>query len=153
MSLAIFMAFFLLTLSIVVPGNSTLVANAQRTPDDDGAMMYDYHGVQRKVYNPTVLAGSGINYYNEFKATGDKEAKENLLNSAEWLVKNADDKGNYSLWTYEFPWKSYGWVAPPYHSALAQAEGINVLIMAHRITNDSKYLDSAKKAFNSFFVD
>jgi tetratricopeptide (TPR) repeat protein len=41
----------------------------------------------------------------------------------------------------------------PYSSALAQSAGIKILILAHNMTGDKKYLDAANKAFGSFLVD
>ena len=47
----------------------------------------------------------------------------------------------------------YGWVEPPYYSALAQAESIYVLALAFDLTNNEKYLQTANKAIKAFFVD
>ena len=47
----------------------------------------------------------------------------------------------------------YGWVSPPYSSALAQAKGLQVLILAHELTGNEKYLDVAKKIIRSFLVN
>jgi hypothetical protein len=129
------------------------LAYAENTPDQNGVMMYNYHGVQRKVYNPHVVASSGWNYYVEYQTTGSDKPKKYFLDTADWLLDHAEDKGNYSLWVYEFPWRYYGWIfIPPYYSALAQSEGIVVLMLAHQLTGEQKYIDGAKKAFNAFRV-
>lgn len=59
----------------------------------------------------------------------------------------------YIAWEYDFPWRFYGWIEPPYYSALAQAESIYVLALAFDLTNDEKYLLTAIKAVKAFFVD
>ena len=52
-----------------------------------------------------------------------------------------------------FPWSFYGWVSPPYSSGLAQVQGLHVLMLAHNLTGNEKYLDEANKALHSFLVD
>ncbi len=123
--------------------------------DDKGVIMYNYNGVQRKVYNPLFVANGGLKYYFEYENHGDKQSKQYFLNTAEWLVDNAKykDGGKYSLWEYSFPWRFYGWISPPYSSGLAQAVGLNVLVLAHNLTGNEKYLDEANKALHSFLID
>lgn len=111
-----------------------------------------------KVYNPLIIAQGGQKYYqNYINDSGDKKSKEYFLNTANWFVKHAKEKEingfHYSLWVYDFPWPFYGGLIPPYSSALAQSAGIKILIMAHNMTGDKKYLDAADKAFGSFLVD
>jgi hypothetical protein len=62
-------------------------------PDDKGVMMYNYNGVQRKVYNPLFVANGGLKYYSEYENHGDKQSKQYFINTADWLVNNAKDKG------------------------------------------------------------
>jgi heparosan-N-sulfate-glucuronate 5-epimerase len=123
-------------------------------PDENGVLMVDYHGVQRKVYNPLIVASGALEYYRDYVKERDKEQSLNkFINSADWLVNNAKDKGVYSLWEYDFPWMFYGWVSPPYSSALAQAQGLQVLTVAYELTGNEKYRDIAKKTIRSFLVD
>ena len=63
-----------------------ILAYAQNTPDDNGVMMYDYHGVQRKVYNPHVVASSRWNYYVQYQTTGLDKYRIYFLNTANWLL-------------------------------------------------------------------
>lgn len=53
---------------------------------------------------------------------------------------------------YNFPWPVYG-IKPPWRSAMAQAEALDVLVRAYELTNDSKYVNTAKLLLNSLFVD
>jgi hypothetical protein len=126
--------------------------------DKKGIAMYDYRGKIGKVYNPLIIAQGGQKYYqNYINDSGDKKSKEYFLNTANWFVKHAKEKEidgfHYSLWVYDFPWPFYGGLTPPYSSALAQSSGIKILILAHNMTGDKKYLDAADKAFGSFLVD
>ena len=129
--------------------------DAKLVPDANGVMMYDYGGSTGTVYNPKVVAVEGLRYYHNFQHAGVAEAKGPFLNSADWLVENASAKqgGKYSLWEYDFPWMFYGGIAPPYASALAQAEGAELLAKAYAVTNEEKYLQAAQKAVAAFLVD
>ena len=123
-------------------------------PDENGVLTVNYHGVQGKVYNPLTVASGALKYYSDYVKDRDKEQSINkFISSADWLVNNAKDKGVYSLWEYEYPWMFYGWVSPPYSSALAQAKGLQVLTLAYELTGNEKYLDVAKKTIRSFLVD
>ena len=122
--------------------------------DENGVLTVDYHGVLGKVYNPLTIASGALKYYSDYLKDRDKEQSINkFISSADWLVNNAKDKGIYSLWEYEYPWMFYGWVSPPYSSALAQAKGLQVLTLAYELTGNEKYLDVAKKTIRSFLVD
>lgn len=129
--------------------------DARLVPDASGVVMYDYGGSTGTVYNPKVVAVEGLRYYHNFQYAGVEEEKEYFLNSADWLVGNASIKegGRYSLWEYDFPWMFYGGIAPPYTSALAQAEGAELLAKAYAVTNEDKYLRAAQKAVAAFLVD
>ncbi|HEU5119936.1 MAG TPA: D-glucuronyl C5-epimerase family protein [Candidatus Nitrosocosmicus sp.] len=130
------------------------IAHTKIQADDNGVLTVDYHGVQRKVYNPLTVASGGLSYYTDYVKGVDKEQSKNkFISSADWLVKNANNKGEYSLWEYEYPWRFYGWISPPYSSALAQAKGLQVLTLAYELTGNEKYLDVAKKIIRSFLVD
>jgi tetratricopeptide (TPR) repeat protein len=127
-------------------------------PDKKGIVMYDYGGKVGKVYNPLIIAQAGQKYYqNYLDDSGDKKSKEYFLNTADWFVKHGKEKEidgfHYLLWMYDFPWPFYGGLTPPYSSALAQSAGIKILILAHNMTGNIKYLDAADKAFGSFLVD
>jgi heparosan-N-sulfate-glucuronate 5-epimerase len=126
--------------------------------DKKGIVMYNYGGRIGKVYNPLIIAQAGQKYYQKYlNDSGDKKSKEFFLNTADWFVKHAKEKQidgfHYSLWVYDFPWPFYGGLTPPYSSALTQSAGIKILILAHNMTGDKKYLDAADKAFGSFLVD
>ncbi len=155
------MVIFLQVLVLAGSGNSSSFfgLQAEPEPDENGVMISNYHGVQRKVYNPLISANGGLLYYRDFENfvnTGKSERY--FTNTANWLVENSINKTDvggedYAVWEYDFPWRFYGWVEPPYYSALAQAESIYVLALAFDLTNDEKYLLTANRAMKAFFVD
>ncbi len=126
-------------------------------PDANGVMMYNYGGKIGKVYNPKVVAVEGLRYYHnwQYSHSGNNEAKDCFLNSANWLVDNATSKqnGKCLIWEYNFPWMFYGGIKPPYSSALAQTEGAELLAKAYLVTNDERYLSAAHKAVAALLID
>jgi hypothetical protein len=126
---------------------------AETVPDKNGVIMYDYGGSIGTVYNPKMVAQHGIMNYESYVLTGDLQARQNFIAAADWLLAHSSDKGNYTVWEYDFRWKSYGGIDPPYSSALAQAEGVYVLVLAHNMTGDDRYMAEAKRAFGAFMVD
>ena len=159
---------FLMVIFLLVLGLASSLAftpflglQAEPEPDENGVMISDYHGVQRKVYNPLIAANGGLLYYRDLENFVNTEKSEQyFLNTADWLVENSINKSNelrsgeeYAVWEYDFPWRFYGWVEPPYYSALAQAESIYVLALAYDLTGDERYLTTANKAMKAFFVD
>jgi hypothetical protein len=59
---------------------------------------------------------------------------------------------NYLVLKYMFPWPAYD-LKPPWLSAMAQAESSAVLLKAHELTADRKYLNTAKKLLNVLFIE
>ena len=126
---------------------------AQLVPDDRGVMMYNYGAKTGIVYNPVVVGLEGSRYYHDYQATGNLESRAKFVNTADWLVEHAVDKGNYSLWEYSFDWPHYEGFISPYSSALGQARGVDLLIKAYDETGDKTYLQAARKAFGAFMVE
>jgi heparosan-N-sulfate-glucuronate 5-epimerase len=116
---------------------------------DYGYMDEIYIGPQR---NAVTTTNKALSYYEEYNRTGDDYSKRAFLNNSDWLVNNAVPKGNYSIFEYKFPWPPFH-LKPLWHDGMAQGRAIQVLIKAHEITGDEKYLDSAKLLLNSFFVE
>jgi heparosan-N-sulfate-glucuronate 5-epimerase len=55
-----------------------------------------------------------------------------------------------SVWNHHFNWEYRDSLKAPWYSALAQGQGISVLVRAHKESSDARYLDSARAAFESF---
>jgi hypothetical protein len=123
--------------------------------DDAGVPLVDYGyidgvyiGVQR---NPVTIERKALQYYEAYEK-GYEEDRQLFLNCADWLVNNSVQYKSCAVLEYEFPW-SYGNMTPPWRSGMAQGMALQVLIKAHSLTHDEKYLDSAEKVLALFFVD
>jgi heparosan-N-sulfate-glucuronate 5-epimerase len=116
---------------------------------DYGCMGGSYIGKQ---INPVIVTHRAISYHDIYARTHDNESLKVFLNNSDWLVDNAVSKGNYSILPFYFPRPDYN-LEPPWQSGMAQGKALQVLARAHEITGDQKYLDTAKKLLNSFFVE
>jgi heparosan-N-sulfate-glucuronate 5-epimerase len=125
--------------------------------DNSGVPIVDY-GCQGEVYvgpqrNPITVSHTALSHYDSYnRMKYDRIFLEKLINNSNWLVENAVSKGNYSIFQYQFPWPTYD-LQPPWQSGMAQGLALEVLIRAHEITKDKKYLDAAKNLLNAFFVE
>jgi len=124
--------------------------------DEDGIPIVNYGfvgiehiGSQR---NPVTISQKLFEFYSDFKKTGNETSKQYILNNANWLVSNSKNHGNYSILYYNFSWVPYD-MPNPWRSGMAQGQGLQALVKAHEITNNSTFLDTAELLLNSFFVE
>lgn len=80
----------------------------------------------------------GLAAYDLFLKTDNIIYKNKLLACANWAVDNQQDDGSWITFAFENADHPY--------SAMAQGEGISMLIRAHKETGDEKYLVAIKKA-------
>lgn len=134
-------------------GFQTLLQPASRLVfNGSGVPFVDYGeplGLQR---NPVTISQFALANYDIYAKTNNGIAKQHFIDSADWLVEYANVYGNYSLYHYNFPWDTYelpsGW-----RSGMAQGQAIQVLLKAHEVTKDMKYLETSRLLLNAFFVD
>lgn len=119
--------------------------------DDKSVPMLDYKGVIGRQYNPIAIAQYGLGFYNKYVKEKKEEYLNKFLTQCDWLVDNLE-KNKYGLyvWMHHFDWEYFRTLKSPWYSSLAQGAGISALVRAYIITNDSKYIESASKAFKSF---
>ncbi len=124
--------------------------------DENGVALYDYPskngeyiGLQR---NPVIIYRVANVFYNDFLENGNETSKKLFMNSANWLTENTVKHGNYSI--FEFSYKHVNYQLPiGWHDAMGQGRIINLMLKAHNLTNDEKYLNEAKLLSNAYFVD
>lgn len=80
----------------------------------------------------------GLASYDLFLKTGEEKYKEKLLACACWAVENQQEDGGWDTFTFENPEHPY--------SSMAQGEGISMLIRAHIVTQDERYISAINKA-------
>ena len=116
--------------------------------DNAGIPLLNYHGKLGLQYNPIAIAQYGLGNYNLFCRTGDPQRRRKFLTVADWLVTHLEknDSGMW-VWNHHFDWEYRTRLKAPWYSALAQGQGISVLVRAHRDVGDTVYLDAARRAF------
>lgn len=121
--------------------------------DEKGVVTYDYGansiGIQ---YNPVTISQYALYLYQEYYDTKNETLKDMFFTQANWLVENARQKGDFSVWECEFDWYGYG-MTNPFVSAMGQGEGVSVLIRASNLSRNTTYLDVANSAINAFDVE
>ncbi len=123
--------------------------------DESGVPIVDY-GTLNGIYigrqrNPVTIAQEALNQWEKYQS-GDENSKYLFLNCTNWLVENAVQRGNYSVWEYQFPWPVYN-VTPPWVSGMAEGQGIQVLSRAYMLTGNQEYLNISRKSLLSFYIN
>jgi len=126
-------------------------ANYQGAYDKTGIPQLDYHGRIGLQYNPIAIAQYGLGNYNLWRNGNGPDCRSKFFLMADWLAENLQptSKG-LTVWNHHFDWEYRDTLKAPWHSALAQGQGISVLVRAHKESSDAKYLDAARSAFASF---
>ena len=119
--------------------------------DGQGIPMLDYRGNVGLQYNPIAIAQYGLGNYNLYCRTGDLGRRRKFLSTADWLVANLErNPAGECVWNHHFDWEYRTPLKAPWYSALAQGQGISLLVRADKETGDPIYLGAAQRAFGSF---
>jgi heparosan-N-sulfate-glucuronate 5-epimerase len=119
--------------------------------DSRGIPMLDYHGAVGLQYYPIAIAQYGLGNYNIYRRTGDLQRRDKFLAMANWLVENlATTPQGTSVWYHHFDWEYRDTLKAPWYSALAQGQGLSVLVRAHADTGQGPYLEAAEQVFITF---
>ena len=120
--------------------------------DPSGVPLLDYHGRIGLQHNPIAVAQYALGNYNLFRRRGDLERREKFLLSAAWLREHLEQNSQgLAVWNHHFDWEYRDTLKAPWYSALAQGQGISVLVRAHKESGDVRYLEAAQRALASFF--
>lgn len=122
--------------------------------DKNGIPLLDYRGIIGKQYNPIAVAQYGLGHYNLYKRNRNRKNLEIAIKQADWLVNNLEkNTKGVSVWMHYFDWEYRDKLKAPWYSALAQGNGISLLVRIHLETEKRKYLETAQKAFKSFLIE
>ncbi len=126
-------------------------ADYQGAYDAAGIPQLDYHGHIGLQHNPIAIAQYGLGNYNLWRRTNDPDRKQKFLRVADWLCAHLEaNTHGVGVWNHYFNWEYRDTLRAPWYSALAQGQGISLLLRAHKETDETKYLDVARQAFVSF---
>ena len=119
--------------------------------DSEEIPLLNYHGQIGRQYNPIAISQWGLGNFNLFLRSRDPERKRRSVAAADWLVKHLEPNSfGVPVWNHMFDWEYRTPLKAPWYSALAQGQGISLLIRVWRETGRSEYLEAATRAFESF---
>ena len=158
----------LVAISVLVAGLIAIASGSTFIVEAHAAIIkkLDYYGVPWVYYktiggdgkvvgfqrNPVTTVAQANEFYDLYISNNNESSKTYFLNNVNWLVNNAVNKGYYSLLQYNFPIPHYN-LYPMWYSAMANGQALQVLIKAHEITQDLRYLIAAKSLLNAFFIE
>lgn len=95
---------------------------------------------RRNIEFPIAIFQYGLGSYDLFLIKGNKIFLEKFKLISDWAVKNQNTNGSWDNFSFIYPDNPY--------SAMAQGEGVSLLIRAYIQFNNIVYLDAAKKAID-----
>ena len=126
-------------------------ADYQGAYDKQGIPQLDYHGNIGLQYNPIAIAQYGLGNYNLWRRTNDPDRRRKFFLIADWLCSNLElNRYGLAVWNHHFDWEYRDTLKAPWYSALAQGQGISVLVRAHKESGEPRYLEAAQRAFAAF---
>jgi len=122
--------------------------------DTSGVPLLDYRGVLGLQYNPIAIAQYGLGNFNQWITNGSDDRFAKFLCVSDWLVNHLEpNDAGFDVWMHKFDWDYRETLQGPWYSALAQGQGISVMVRAFHATKMHIYLDAARRAFRSFQAD
>lgn len=129
-------------------------ANYPGPYDSDGVPLLNYRGRIGKQYNPIAVAQYGLGNYNLYRESGQVERRPKFLKAADWLVEHLEiNEYGIPVWQHHFGWEYREILKAPWYSALAQGQGISLVVRAFADTGDRIYLDAGHSAFKAFLAE
>lgn len=112
--------------------------------DRSGIPIVNYGAKIGYRYNPITISQYGLSLLRS------PHQYKMAFTCADWLVENLRPwQSNMHAWIYDFDLEFYGPRAP-WISAMAQGEGISLLLRVFQLSKEEKYLQAARLAFSPF---
>lgn len=109
------------------------------TRDDPDILVPKYYvDSGEQIYFSIGIFQYGLASYDLYLSGKEEKYRDKVLACANWAVENQQEDGGWKTFVYKTPEHPY--------SSMAQGEGISLLIRAHMMTKDDKYLEAADKA-------
>ncbi len=121
--------------------------------DSSGIPLLNYHGQIGLQSNPIAIAQYGLGNYNLWRRTEDPGRRRIFFLVVDWLCAHLEKNAHgLAVWHHHFDWEYRNTLKAPWYSALAQGQGISVLVRAYNESQDPRYLDAARSALASFYT-
>ena len=89
-------------------------------------------------YFPVAIFQYGLGAYDLYLQTSDERYEKKFMQVVTWAIEHQDDKGRWNNFSHYCPEAPYG--------AMAQGEGVSLLVRAYKHKGNPNYLIAAKKA-------
>ena len=140
-----------------------LAMSASNAVESRPGVLQDVKGIplltypQGRFYNPTSVSQYGLWHHAAWLRSRSDGHRRKVLEAANWLVSRQSRDG---CWAYNFEYtvgkmgSSPGvTLKPPWCSAMAQGQGISLLVRAWRLSNDGRLLQAARRAVRPLTID
>ena len=119
---------------------NNLTEKVSRFGLNDASIPTSFVDTGEELYFSIEIFQYGLASYDLYLASDKKDNSmlEKVIACANWGVENQQDDGSWVTFAYENPDYPY--------SAMAQGEGVSLLIRAYKETNEERYMDCLKKA-------
>ena len=104
-------------------------------------------------YHPVHISQYALGAYDYYLKTKDTKARKIFLKCADWLKDNVKKHGSFYYWEYTLKAEWATMHNGKWFSAMAQGEGVSVLLRAFCETKDKTYLRVARDIIRSIFYD
>ncbi len=119
--------------------------------DERGVPLVFYPHLRRWVYNPITIAQYGLAFLSRHAENPDPQTAARARTMADWLAENLEQwKRDIGAWVYRFDLPFYGPVAP-WISAMAQGQGISLLLRIHQLFPHPAYEAAGRRAVRAFY--
>lgn len=118
--------------------------------DRAGVPMLNYHGNIGLQYNPIAIAQYGLGNLTLFGRGSEPSHQNKALACGDWLVDNLEpNPKGVPVWMHLFDFEYFRTLKAPWYSALAQGQGISLLLRLAVLTGRDVYRECADRAFTA----
>jgi heparosan-N-sulfate-glucuronate 5-epimerase len=120
--------------------------------DQDGLpRVYYAHGIGLQ-YNPITMAQYGLYCLQQFQRSQRPDYRQRAFACGDWLLKTAQPwPHDLMVWRYDYSLYFYGPEAP-WISAMAQAEGVSLLLRCHQLQPKKEWRKLAEDAIRALDI-
>lgn len=119
-------------------------------PSEDGFPLRNQNAEGLQLL-PVTVTQMALGHYDCWLEDQSAGRVDSIRRCADWLVAHHGPcPGKMDGWAYGFDHGRLS-IKAPFISAMGQGEGISVLVRAHQIIGDDRYLETAQRAIEPFF--
>ncbi|QEG41891.1 D-glucuronyl C5-epimerase family protein [Roseimaritima ulvae] len=119
-------------------------------PSEDGFPLRNQNSEGLQLL-PVTVTQMALGHYDCWLEDQDPQRKATIARCADWLAdQHGPCPGKMDGWAYGFDHGRLS-IKAPFISAMGQGQGISLLVRAHHLLGNDRYLDMAKQALEPFF--